>query len=108
MKKRNKNGIVYSTNPNFNSNSECDFDNEIKNQKDVHVCLEKRNGKITIIIKNILATKNQLKEISRDIKINCGVGGSIKKQEIIIQGNVREKIIRILEKKGYKCKKVGG
>ena len=50
----------------------------------------------------------KLKKISKEIKETLAIGGSIKNGEIILQGNKREEIIKILEGKGIKCKRVGG
>ena len=61
-----------------------------------------------VIIKKFIGSKEELKNLAKKLKTHCGVGGSVKNNEIIIQGNVREKIMDLLEKDGYKFKRVGG
>ena len=109
-KGKNRNGVVYSTNSNYSYN-ESEFD-EItlpNNKQNLQVCIDKhRGGKIAIIIKDFIGNQYDLKELSKKIKSLCGVGGTAKKGEIIIQGNVRDKIMEILKKEGYNYKRVGG
>ena len=109
-KRKNRKGIMYSTNPNFEykyKNEELDtLPNREQNLK---VYIDKhRAGKIAVIIKGFIGTKEDLKSLGKLLKAKCGVGGSVKNGEIIIQGNIRDKIMEILEKKGYYYKKVGG
>ena len=68
----------------------------------------KKNGKNIVIIKFLSDDILKLKKISKEIKETLAIGGSIKRGEIILQGNKREEIIKILERKGIKCKRVGG
>ena len=108
---RKKGGIVYSTNLNFDNNVD-DYDSE-ENQLDnatLSVCFEKkgRAGKGVTIVKGLTENNNELNILSKELKKSLGVGGSIKNNEIIIQGRIQEKIITILNNKGYKTKKVGG
>ena len=107
MNKKRK-GIIYSTNPNF----EYEYDNASSNtpnkEQTLAICLEKHHGKTIIIVRNITGSKEYLKKIAKKIKVQCGVGGSVKDGEIIIQGEKRDKVMEILIKKGYKVKRVGG
>ena len=110
MKKKNKKLTVYSTNPNF----EYDEDNhevtalEPSDQL-LEVCIDKhRAGKTAIIIKGYVGNLSDIKTLSKKLKTKCGVGGSVKNGEIIIQGNVRDKIMDILKQDGYRYKRVGG
>ena len=110
MKKKNKKLTVYSTNPNF----EYDEDNyevitlEPSDQL-LEVWIDKhRAGKTAIIIKGYVGNLSDIKTLSKKLKTKCGVGGSVKNGEIIIQGNVRDKIMDILKQDGYKYKRVGG
>ena len=110
MKKKNKKLTVYSTNPNF----EYDEDNhevitlEPSDQL-LEVWIDKhRAGKTAIIIKGFVGNLSEIKDLSKKLKTKCGVGGSVKNGEIIIQGNVRDKIMDILKQDGYRYKRVGG
>jgi len=108
-KKRTK-GIMYSTNPNYEYEYE---DNTIltipKNQQKLKIYIEKyKAGKIAVIIRNFIGSTDDLKNLSKILKSQCGVGGIAKNNEIIIQGNIREQVISILKKEGYNYIKVGG
>ena len=108
--KKHRKGVMYSTNPDF----EFEYENEkmntlSNNQQDLKVCIDKhRAGKIAVIIKNFVGTTDDLKALSKILKAKCGVGGSAKNGEIIIQGNLRDKVMEILNKEGYNYKRVGG
>lgn len=68
----------------------------------------KRNGKPTTIIDGYTGAKEDFEELSRDIKKALGVGGSVKNDQIIIQGDYRPKIMELLKERGFKVKRVGG
>ena len=110
MKKKNKKLTVYSTNPNF----EYDEDNQENitlepSDQLLEVWIDKhRAGKTAIIIKGYVGNLSEIKDLSKKLKTKCGVGGSVKNGEIIIQGNVRDKIMDILKQDGYRYKRVGG
>ena len=109
-KGQNNQGVMYSTNPNF----EYEFEGEevetlSNNEQDLKVCIDKhRAGKISVIIKDFVGTAEDLKSLGKMLKTKCGVGGSAKNCEIIIQLNVIYKVIDILQKEGYNYKRVGG
>lgn len=69
---------------------------------------EKRNGKPITLIDNYTGTKEDFKELAREIKTALGVGGSIKNEQIIIQGDYRPQIMKLLKDRGFKVKRVGG
>ena len=108
--KKNRKGVMYSTNPNF----EYQYKNQgmrtlANTNQHLKVCIDKhRAGKIAVIIKDFVGTKNDLKSLGKMLKTKCGVGGSAKNGEIIIQGDVRDKIMEILSEEGYNYKRVGG
>ncbi|MEC7863610.1 MAG: translation initiation factor [Bacteroidota bacterium] len=109
-KKKKKKGVMYSTNPNFKFEYENDQKKTLQPQEqNLKVCIDKhRAGKIAVIIKDFIGSTDNLNSLSKILKVKCGVGGTAKNGEIIIQGNVRDKVIGILEEEGYNYKRVGG
>lgn len=84
-------------------------DNNIKPQNlEAHYSVKGRAGKPVTIVKGFKGTKDEFKELAKELKNKCGVGGSIKNEEIIIQGKYRDKITSILTQQGHKVKRVGG
>lgn len=69
---------------------------------------EKRNGKPTTIIKGYTGHENDFKQLAKDLKKFLGVGGSVKNDEIILQGDYRDRIMQYLKALGMKVKRVGG
>lgn len=105
-------GFVFSTNEHEDFSS---YDNsEITDLKpedqflEAHFSNKGRGGKTVTVIKGFKGSDHALKELGKLLKRKCGVGGSVKDGEIIIQGKIRDKIISILQKEGYKVKRVGG
>ncbi|OUV76130.1 MAG: translation initiation factor [Flavobacteriales bacterium TMED123] len=108
--KKNRKGILYSTNPDFEYEYEKSTQQTLPPlEQDLKVSIDKhRAGKTAVIIKGFKGENDDLKILGKLLKQKCGVGGSVKNGEIIIQGNVREKVMEILEKEGYGYKRVGG
>jgi translation initiation factor 1 len=104
-------GIMYSTNPEFEYAQEEDTTVTAPNQQqDLRVMLDKKNrgGKAVTLITGYKGKTEDLEVLGKMLKNKCGVGGSVKDGEILIQGDVRDKVMAILQKDGYKAKKAGG
>ncbi|MGY8919021.1 MAG: translation initiation factor [Flavobacteriales bacterium] len=69
---------------------------------------EKRKGKLITILENFKINNSELKIIAKDLKKSLSVGGTVKENYIIIQGDYRDKIMKILNSKGFETKRVGG
>ena len=109
-KGKKRKGVMYSTNRDFKYEYENDeMETLPNNEQNLKVCIDKhRAGKIAVIIKEFIGTTEDLKSLGKLLKSQCGVGGSVKNGEILIQGNIRDKVMSILEKEGYNYKRVGG
>ena len=103
-------GFVFSTNDNFEYNQKENQETLKPNQQylEAHFSSKGRGGKTVTVITNFIGSESDLKVLGKLLKSKCGVGGSVKDNEIIIQGNYRDKIIEILKKEGYNVKRVGG
>jgi translation initiation factor 1 len=113
MAKKNKKNIVYSTNPDYTF--EYDEEEEAMEtlppqQQILKVMIDKkqRKGKAVTLVAGFVGSEEDLKDLGKLLKSKCGVGGSVKDGEILIQGDHRDKIIEILNKEDYKTKRVGG
>ena len=69
---------------------------------------EKRKGKPVTVIEGYTGADEDFKKLAKEIKTTLSVGGSFKKEQIIVQGDYRDKIMAILKEKGFKVKRVGG
>ncbi len=105
-------GTVYSTNPNFQFETNKQEENETlpPKQQKLYVSLDKRNrgGKAVTLIEGFVGKEDDLQTLGKKLKTKCGVGGSVKDNEILIQGDFREKIIQLLVADGYQVKRKGG
>jgi translation initiation factor 1 len=113
--KKNRFGVVFSTNPDFEYSHEEDDLNSTEtlepNEQILRVLIDrkKRKGKEVTLVTGFVGAEEDLKDLGKFLKTKCGVGGSVKDNEILIQGNHRDKIVELLIGKGYtKTKKSGG
>lgn len=111
MNKKNQDGVVYSTNPDFKYGQEGPLRETLPvAQQQLYIWIDSkgRKGKTVSLVRGFIGTDRDLDTLARELKTLCGTGGSVKNGEIIIQGDFREKIMRFLSGKGYKVKKAGG
>lgn len=109
---RDREGVVYSTSSDFDY-SYRPSENQLTlppQQQNLKVQLDKsgRAGKQVTLVSGFVGSANDLEALTKLLKTKCGVGGSCKEGEVLIQGDVREKAVQILVKEGYKVKRVGG
>lgn len=106
---KNRLGVVYSTNPKFNyEKEEMQVQETLPvSQQQLKVKLDKRNrkGKTVTLVSGFTGKEEDLKELGKMLKSKCGVGGSVKDGEILIQGDFAGKIMQLLSDQGYKVKK---
>lgn len=112
MSKKKKVNVVYSTNPDYNydydeNEEEETLDNSLQNLR-VLLDRKQRKGKAVTLISGFIGSDDDLKDLGKLLKQKCGVGGSVKDGEILIQGDARKKVLEILQKEGYKAKQSGG
>ena len=112
VKNKKASGVVYSTNPDYQYEYEESGEMQTlpPEQQLLGIHLEKKHraGKTVSIIKGFIGSVNDLETLGKLLKNKCGTGGSVKDGEIIIQGDKRDQIIKILTSDGYKTKRVGG
>ncbi|MFZ9027839.1 MAG: translation initiation factor [Crocinitomicaceae bacterium] len=112
MGKKNKKYIVYSTNPDFEFEYDEDQSEETRDPEDqnlyVSIDRKKRAGKEVTLVEGFVGTDEDLKDLGKILKSKCGVGGTAKDGEILIQGSFKDKVADILSGMGYNVKKKGG
>ncbi len=103
-------GMVFSTNSDFEFDNSTDNEQLANNEQylEAHFSNKGRGGKTVTVIKGFEGAADELKALAKLLKAKCGVGGSVKDGDIIIQGKFRDKIIEILKKENYNVKRVGG
>lgn len=103
--------MVYSTNPDFQyqTDEQPEATTLPPEQQNLRVWLDRkhRGGKVVTLVKGFVGSESDLAELGRMLKSKCGVGGSAKDGEIIVQGDHRDRVVELLLAAGYKCKKAG-
>ncbi len=105
-------GTVYSTNPDFQYESEDHEGAETPAPQFqmLYVSLDKKNrkGKKVTLVEGFKGTMDDLKSLAKELKSSCGVGGSVGDHNILIQGDFRDRVVTLLQDKGFKVKRKGG
>ncbi len=104
-------GMVYSTNPDFKyeTDEEPEIETLAPNKQQLRVWLDRkqRAGKVVTLVKGFVGRDEDLQLLGKLLKNKCGVGGSAKEGEILIQGDHRDRVVELLLKEGYNAKKAG-
>ena len=115
MKKRKQqySGIVYSTDETFAyqmADEPSTQDTLPNRQQQLRVSIDRkmRGGKVVTLVKGFVGNAEDLNMLGKLLKQKCGVGGSVKDNEIIIQGDFRQRVLDILIAEGYRVKQAGG
>lgn len=102
--------MVFSTNPNFKYETQESEEQAAtlpaeKQKLIVAIDRSGRAGKQVTLVKGFVGSDDELSALGKKLKTKCGVGGSVKDGEIIIQGDFRDKIVALLTQDGYKAKR---
>ena len=112
MSKKKRKYIVYSTNPDYDYSYEDNSPEKTlaPTQQKLRVMIDrkKRKGKEVTLITGFVGSDDDLKDLGKFLKSKCGVGGSVKDGEIIVQGNQKDKAVKLLLEKGYSQTKSSG
>ena len=105
--------LVFSTGSDGNNREEMPIEDESKSNRTdqkLRIWLDRksRRGKAVTLIKNFQGSNTEIDELGKTLKKICGVGGSVKNKEIMVQGDQRQKVLDYLLKEGYKNSKLAG
>ena len=112
MSKKNRDGVVYSTDPDFQyqtNDPTLSARSLPAAQQNLKIWLERKGGgKVVTAVKGFVGSDPDLESLAKQLKAACGTGGTAKDGEILIQGDFRDRILAWLVGKDYKAKKAGG
>ena len=104
-------GVVFSTNPDFKyeTSEEEQATTLAPGKQNLKVWLDRlKGGRVATVVRGFVGSSDDLEALGKELKKSCGVGGSAKEGEIIIQGDHRDRVVELLTKSGYRCKRAGG
>lgn len=105
-------GVVYSTNSEYSYENDQQEDESTlpPAQQKLYISLDRKNrkGKGVTLVEGFIGKEDDLKALGKELKSKCGVGGSVKDQCILIQGDFRDRIQELLKQAGYQTKRKGG
>ena len=107
-KNKNRSGVVYSTDKNFEYKSDDDsMESTLNPEKQllkVRLDSRMRNGKTVTLVEGFIGTETDLEELGKFLKSKCGVGGTVKDGIILIQGDFKNRVIQLLTEKKYRAR----
>lgn len=102
-------GVVYSTDPNFRYEQEAESEVETlePSKQNLIVAIDRRAraGKQVTLVKGFVGSEDDLATLGKTLKVKCGVGGTAKDGEITLQGDLRDKVVALLQSMGYRAKR---
>ena len=107
---KDRRGVVYSTNPNYQYQEDPQQEEEAipNDQQRLRVQLDKkaRGGKKVTLVTGFIGPEEDLKSLGKQLKSSCGVGGSVKSGDILIQGDFVDRVVNLLTEAGYNARKI--
>ena len=104
-------GVVFSTNPDFKyeTDSKDEATTLLPEKQNPKVWLDRlKGGRVATVVRGFVGSDDDLAALGKELKKSCGVGGTAKDGEIMIQGDHRDRVVELLAKSGYRSKKAGG